>query len=88
MRELTEQELEKAKKIRAGKRTEMLYKLAEVLGEEVKEEIQYSKKIKCIILGDCKVSYTTEKEKETGMLKIKRIDVVNQNKVEWKTYSL
>lgn len=88
MRKLTQQELEKAKEIRVEKRTEALYKLAEILGEEVKEELRYSKRTKCIISGDCKIFIATQKEKSTGMVRINRIDVLNQNVVDWKTYRL
>lgn len=88
MRELTEQELEKAKKIQVEKRTQALYELADILGEEVKEELQYLRKTKCIVSGDCKISICTEKDKSTGLLRINRIDVMNPEKITWNIYRL
>lgn len=87
MRKLTESELNEAKKIEAESRYDALDKLAKVLEASTADTFKWVRNSKCITSDGCKIDITTKKNKKTGFVEIKRIDVFGVNK-EWDTYNL
>lgn len=87
MRKLTEKELEKAKTIEAATRYEALDMLAKILETSTVDSLKWSRCTRCITADGCKIDITTRKNKTTGLVTIKSIDVFGVNK-EWDTYNL
>lgn len=87
MRKLTNNELNEAKKIEATTRYEALDKLATILDASAIDNFRWSRNSKCITCDGCKIDITTKKNKNTGSIEIKQIDVFGINK-EWDTYKL
>lgn len=87
MRKLTESELNEAKKIEAESRYDALDKLAKVLEDNTSEFFRWARNTRCITSDGCKIDITTKKNKKTGFVEIKRIDVFGINK-EWDIYNL
>lgn len=91
MRRLTERELTLAKNIVAETRYEALDKLATILESETVDTFKWVRNSKCITSDGCKIDITTKKNKKTGFVEIKRIDVVSLNlsiDKQWATYYL
>lgn len=87
MRKLTTEELEKAKAIEATTRYEALDMLAKILESSTVDSFKWSRCTRCITSDGCKIDITTKKNKSTGTIIIKSIDVFGINK-EWDTYNL
>ena len=87
MRKLTERELTLAKNIEAETRYDALDKLATILESETVDTFKWVRNSKCITSDGCKIDITTKKNKKTGFVEIKSIDVFGVNK-EWDTYNL
>lgn len=87
MRKLTANELEQVKAIEAETRYDALDKLAVVLEASTADNFRWVRNSKCITADGCKIDITTKKNKKTGFVEIKRIDVFGVNK-EWDIYEL
>lgn len=87
MRKLTTEELEKAKAIEVTTRYEALDMLANILESSTVDSLKWSRCTRCITSDGCKIDITTKKNKNTGTVIIKSIDVFGINK-EWDTYNL
>ena len=87
MRKLTAEELQKASVITATTRYDALDKLANVLETSTSENFRWVRNSKCITGNGYKIDITTKKNKNTGFVEIKRIDVFGVNK-EWDVYEL
>ena len=87
MRKLTENELKEAKKIEATTRYEALDKLANILDANISDTFKWVRNSKCIRCDGCMIDITTKKNKKSGFIEIKRIDVFGVNK-EWDIYNL
>ena len=83
MRYLTDEELNKAKEIRVAKRSDALKELSKILNESLGCERVLANAGQCIKAKDCKIDITTRKDKTTGLVMIKAIDVIGDS---WKTY--
>lgn len=87
MRKITEKEIAQIKEVTAKTRYDALDKLADILDTNTAENLRWVRNSRCITADGCKIDITTRKNKKTGFVQIKRIDVFGVNK-EWDIYEL